>query len=213
LPFSSVTWPGVVGVLTGVNRAGLSLACLTSTVAGERASATPMPIIYRQIVQYAETLDEAALLLRRSRRTLGNNLLIGSAAEDDARVFEISPRMVAERRPTDGYLATTNHFVHPAMAAQQQGYVVPNSLDRQARLDQLCAAGPPTAAQARAFLRDTTSLSPDAGLWGCLENPGTIFSSVAEPASGRLWLRVNNRPERDFAELTPAWAPSLSGVA
>jgi hypothetical protein len=213
LPFSSVAWPGVVGVLTGVSRAGLSLACLTSTVPGERAGATPMPIIYRQVLQYAQSLEEAALLLRRSRRTIGNNLLIGSAREDDARVFEITPRMVAERRPTDGYLATTNHFVHRAMAAEQEGWQIPSSLDRHSRLDQLCGGEPPTEAQAQAFLRDTLSLAADGGHWSCLENPGTIFSSVAEPASGRLWLRVNDRPEREFAELSPAWASSTAGVA
>ena len=211
--FTSVAWPGLVGVFTGISRAGLSLACLTSTVNGETPRGTPMPLIYRRIIQYAESLDEAELLLRRTSRTIGNNLLVASAAHDDARVFELSPRMVATRRPNDGYLTTTNHFAHPAMAAQQEGWVVPNSLDRRARLEQLCCGQAPTEEQARAFLRDTNGLAPDAGLWSCLENPGTIYSSVAEPATGQLWLRVNDHSARPFVQLTPAWASAEARVA
>ena len=48
-PFTSVAWPGFVGVVTGINRAGLSLACLTSTVNGETPNGLPLPMLYRQI--------------------------------------------------------------------------------------------------------------------------------------------------------------------
>jgi hypothetical protein len=49
-------------------------------------------------------------------------------------------------------------------------------------------------------------LAEDGDPWSCLQNPGTIYSSVAEPARGRLWLRVNDLPEREFVELTADWA-------
>jgi hypothetical protein len=205
LAFLSVGWPGVIGVVTSINQGGLSLACLTSTLSGETPNGIPLPLLYRQITQHATTLDEAQRLIQLARITIGNNVLVASAAEDDARVFELSPRFVATRRPVDGVLTTTNHFVDETMVQRQEGWVIPNSVNRGARLADLCAGGTCTPHQAVGFLRDTQSPDPN-DLWSCLENPGTIYSAVAEPSSGRLWLRPNDRPERDFVELTASWA-------
>ena len=202
----SVGWPGVVGVVTSINAAGLSLACLTSTLRGETPNGVPLPILYRLISQYSTSLDDTERLIRRARLTIGNNLLVSSATEDDARVIELSPRYVAVRRLRDGAIVTTNHFEHEQMTPRQEGWVVPNSLHRSARLGTLCADGAVAPERAAEFLRDTLSLAEDGSEWSCIENAGTIYSSVAEPASGRVWLRVNDRPEREFVELTASWA-------
>ena len=150
--------------------------------------------------------------IRRARLTIGNNLLVASAGEDDARVFELSPHHVAVRRPADGTLVTTNHFVHEEMAPRQNGWVVPSSVDRCSRLGALCDDHAVTPQRAAAFLRDTLSQAPDGNTWSCIENPGTIFSSVAEPASGRLWVRVNDHPKRTFVELAANWAEQRTPV-
>jgi hypothetical protein len=200
--FLSVGWPGIIGVVTGLNEAGLSLACLTSTIEDETAGGIPTPMLYRQISQYAGSLAEAQDQIRAVRLTIGNNVLIASGVEQDARVFELSRRLVAVRSPHNGFLVTTNHFVHESAIPGQNGWVVPASVDRLNRLESLCGTKDCGPEQARDFLRDTYSLAPDGNTWSCLENPGTIYSTVAEPASGRLWLRVNDRPERDFVELT-----------
>jgi acyl-CoA:6-aminopenicillanic acid acyl transferase len=206
LPFLSVGWPGFVGAVTGVNRAGLSLACLTSTVNGETPNGLALPLLYRQILERAGSLDDAERLLRDTRRTIGNNLLIASAAEDDARVFELSPHGVAVRRTRNGRITTTNHFVHDEMTQHQNGWVFPSSVDRQARLEALCADGRHGPLEAGGFLLDTLSLAANSDPWSCLQNPGTIYSTIAEPASGRIWLRVNDRPEREFVEVAASWA-------
>jgi isopenicillin-N N-acyltransferase-like protein len=211
--FLSVSWPGVIGVVTSINDAGLSLACLTSTVSGETPNGVPLPLLYRHISEHASTLDEAERMIRAARLTIGNNLLVASADEDDARVFELSPRFVATRRPLDGVLTTTNHFLHEAMAAHQNGWIAPNSIDRHTRLTDLCASGACTPEQATGFLRDTQTLAPDGSLWSCLENPGTIYSTLAEPGSGRLWVRTNDKPDRQFVELAASWARRPSAVS
>jgi hypothetical protein len=204
--YLSVTWPGVIGVVTSLNEAGLSLACLTSTVSGETPNGVPLPMLYRQVTQHASTLAEAEQLIRQAKLTIGNNLVVASAPEDDARAFELSPHGVVSRRPQDGVLTATNHFVHEQMAARQNGWVVPNSLNRYRRLAALCGGEACGPEQAASFLRDSISLAEDGDPWSGLENPGTIYSTVAEPASGRLWLRTNDQPERQFIELTAPWA-------
>lgn len=211
--FLSVGWPGVAGVVTSINEAGLSLACLTSTLNGETPNGLPLPLLYRGITQYGATLDHAERFIRGTKLTIGNNLLVASAAEDAARVFELAPRRVAVRRPREGVLMTTNHFQHEAMAPHQGGWVVQSSVDRCTQLGALCEPRAMTPMGAAAILRDTGRLTAEDGGWGCLENPGTIYSSVAEPASGRLWVRVNDRPERQFVELTTSWAARGTPVA
>lgn len=211
--FLSVGWPGVVGVVTGLNAGGLSLACLTSTVSGETPNGIPLPLLYRRVSQYASSVAEAETLLRAAKRTIGNNLMVADGPADEARVFELSPHVVVGRSPRDGILTTTNHFLHEAATARQNGYVVASSLNRCARLGELCTAEACTPEQAGAFLRDSLSLAPDGDVWSCLENPGTIYSTVAEPASGRLWVRVNDRPDRAFVELRAGWARAATGYS
>ena len=87
--FASVAWPGFVGAVTTLNAAGLSLACLTSTVPRETANATPLLLLYRTIAQYASTLDEAEWLIRGTHRTIGNNVTMASGPANDARRFEL----------------------------------------------------------------------------------------------------------------------------
>jgi len=174
----------------------------------------PLLLLYRLVSQYAGDLAQAERMLRCSRRTIGNNVLLASGPEDDARVFELSPHDVQARAPRDGVLTTTNHFVHESMAARQNGWVVPNSLNRFARLDALCGAARFNPELAAAVLRDSESPADEGDPWSCLENPGTIYSSVAEPSSGRLWLRTNDQPDRPFVELTASWSTqaALSAV-
>ena len=205
-PFLSLGWPGVVGVVTSTNAAGLSLACLTSTVRGETPNGVPLPMVYRRVSQYARSCDDAEQMLRAAKRTIGNNLLVASGPLNEARVFELSPRDVHARQPRDGSITTTNHFNHEVMAAHQDGWVLPNSVDRYARLSALCANGAGGPTEASAYLRDTLSLAPDQDVWSRLENPGTIYSTLAEPSTGRLWVRVNDRAEREFTELRASWA-------
>jgi hypothetical protein len=200
-PFASVAWPGFVGLVTALNGDGLSLACLTSTVPRETANGTPLLLLYRLVAQYAGTLDEAEWLLRGTRRTIGNNLTVASGPASDARGFELTMSRVRTVRPINGLVAATNHFQHPAMAELQAGWVIPSSENRLARLRELFGAGRHGVAEAQAALVD---LCPPAGasdVWDCLNNPGTVYSSIADPAGLRLWVRAHDRPDRTWVEL------------
>jgi hypothetical protein len=211
--FASVAWPGFVGLVTALNADGLSLACLTSTVPRETANGTPLLLLYRTIAQYAGTLDEAGWLLRGTRRTIGNNLTVVSGPADDARGFELTPSHVRALAPVDGLVAATNHFQHPVMTELQTGWVVESSVNRLARLRELFGGGGHTIDEAQAALVD---LCPPAGasdVWDCLNNPGTIYSSIADPVALRYVVRAHDRPDRawvtlDLADLLRAERPA-----
>ncbi|MCC6177892.1 MAG: hypothetical protein IT305_21540 [Chloroflexi bacterium] len=212
-PFASVAWPGFVGSVTTLNADGVSLACLTSTVARERADGTPLILLYRLMAQYGRSLDEAEWLLRGARRTIGNNLTVATA-DDEARLFEFTMDQIAAIRPKRGLIAATNHFQEPSMTEAQIGWVVPNSELRLSRLRDIFGVDRSTGmeargesdprvgiAEARAALLDTC-LMPDAtSTWDCLFNPGTIYNSMSEPARLVLWLHAYDRPDRGWVEL------------
>lgn len=203
--FASVAWPGFVGAVTTMNAAGLSLACLTSTVAKETANGTPLLFLYRAIAQHAGSLDEAEWLLRGMRRTIGNNLTLADGRTGGARRVEFTMDRVAARPPADGLVAVTNHFQAPEMAAVQDGYVVPSSVHRLERLQELFGRGRYGLAEAQAALLDRCPKG-DCEPWSQVSNPGTIYSTVADPARLVLWVRVHDRPDRDWVELDLAEA-------
>lgn len=199
--FASVAWPGFVGVVTALNADGLSLACLTSTVSRETANGTPLLLLYRILAQYAGTLDEAEWLLRGTRRTIGNNLTVASGPANDARRFEFTMARVQAAPTTDGLVVATNHFQQPAMTDLQLGLVVPSSQNRLARLQELFGSGRHGVVEAQAALEDACPAAGASDVWDCLTNPGTVYSSIAEPAAARLWVRAYDRPDRTWVAL------------
>ncbi len=200
--FVSVAWPGFVSVFTALNGHGLSLACLTSTVPRETPNGMPLPLLYRLVAQYAGSLDEAEWLLRGARRTIGNNLTVASGPDGDARLFELTMNRFAALRPRDGVLVATNHFQHPGMTdLQEGGWVVPSSEYRRVRLAELLKHGRLEVGAAHAALTDICPVDPSQEGWDCLQNPGTIYSTVVDPADLVLWLRLHDGADRQFVRL------------
>lgn len=208
--FASVAWPGFVGVVTALNQDGLSLACLTSTVSRETANGTPLLLLYRMLAQYAGTLDEAEWLLRGTRRTIGNNLTVASGPANDARRFEFTMERVHAASTADGLVVATNHFQQPEMVPLQVGWVAPSSENRLQRLREMFGSGRHGVTEAQTALTDACPPAGASDVWDCLSNPGTVYSSVAEPAAGRLWVRAYDRPDRSWA--TVDLAALLGGV-
>ncbi|MEQ8768538.1 MAG: C45 family peptidase [Planctomycetota bacterium] len=111
--FASVGFPGLIGVLSGMNDAGLALAVLEvySSKDGSpkfEKSGTPYALCFRRLLEECTTVDEALKTLREMKRTTYVNLAI--ADRTTGAVFEITPKQVVRREPEDGLLSCTNHF-------------------------------------------------------------------------------------------------------
>ena len=111
--FVSIGFPGMFGVLTGMNDAGLSLAVHEVYVSRDGGSlfnpkGEPYTFCFRRILEECSTVAEAEKLLRAAKRTT----LVSLSACDPKNdvVFEITPKNVAVRHSSHGILACTNHF-------------------------------------------------------------------------------------------------------
>jgi isopenicillin-N N-acyltransferase like protein len=115
--FASVTWAGFFGVLSGMNDAGLAIACLDSGPAKDGSTifslGTPLGFTFRRILEECANIEEAQKLLSGAKRTTWMNL--AACDRQRAVVFEITPKSVVTRGAENHLLACTNHFRTPEL--------------------------------------------------------------------------------------------------
>ncbi|MFM9059421.1 MAG: C45 family autoproteolytic acyltransferase/hydrolase [Planctomycetaceae bacterium] len=107
--FAAVTWPGLVGVLSGINEHGLALANMEVSRPPRVPAAMPYALLYRTVLEECRTVDEALALLDREPRQTANNLMLMDASGARALV-EITPEATVVRKAGDDEpLVATNH--------------------------------------------------------------------------------------------------------
>jgi len=116
LAFASIGFPGVVGVLSGVNEAGLVLVTheIRASADGSptfSADGTPMTLSFRRVLEECKSVPEAEEFLKSDKRT--TYLSITVCDTTTAAVLELTPKNVVARQPEQGLLICTNHFRSP----------------------------------------------------------------------------------------------------
>ena len=183
--FASVAWPGMVGVLSGMNEHGLTLASMEVGRRQRLPSAMPYIMLYRTVLERCKTVDEAVKLLEETPRQSANNLMLMDASGGRV-VVEITPEQVTVRRAADdAAIVSTNH--QRGSDAAMTG--------RCRRYDLL------TATSATEF--GHVSREAVQGMMGeAAMGKMTLQSMVFEPANRAMHLAVGkNAPERGFHEL------------
>ncbi|KLO21448.1 MULTISPECIES: C45 family autoproteolytic acyltransferase/hydolase [unclassified Marinitoga] len=107
--FVSLTWPGIVGVLSGINEKGISLGSMTSESDYQSSKGISTGILYRIIMENAENISDVENILRKNKRTIGNNLMVSSRKDNKAVVFEFDSKNF-EKIESREMLVSTNHF-------------------------------------------------------------------------------------------------------
>ncbi len=179
--FLSVAWPGMFGVVSGVNDAGIGVVLLAGHSADKPEVGTPISVVARQVLEQAATLDEAIALVRTARVFVSESFLIGSAAENLFVVVEKTPKRCAVRGRGEDVVLAANHFLTPELKndpKNQRYSQVGTSLARWDRLSELVHAnlGQLDIARCVAILRDRRA--PGGGSQG-LGNRQAINGLVA----------------------------------
>jgi hypothetical protein len=195
VPLVSLAWPGYVGVLTGMNRAGLTLVQLTAMCRDNTLQGLPAGLRNRLALERESSFQGLTTSLLKAPRTIGNNLLLAGPRE--ALVLELSARRYAIRRPAAGLLTTTNHFQSPEMAPARgvfsrrpplavltpYHFTETYSKARNTRLQELATGKVVGPADLQSFLGDPG-----------IANPGTVNSVVFDPAALTLWVAQKRQP-------------------
>ena len=89
--YVSVTWPGMLGVVSGMNTEGLAVTINASKLEVPSSSATPISILVKSILQYASNIEEAETIAASFKTFVCESILVGSANDGRAVIIEKTP--------------------------------------------------------------------------------------------------------------------------
>ena len=192
--FASAAFPGIVGVFTGMNDAGLCLAQLEVPASAENSprvdlGGTPIDLCFRRVLEECTSVDEAEKLLRQQHRMLMCNVAL--CDRHQSAVLEMTTKTVVRRPADHGLCACTNHF-------RTAGLTVDKQCPRYAKL-------------ASAQLAEKLAVGDVARLLNAVNQGGnTIQTMIFEPASLRVRLSFGPLPSSS-QQLKPIDLGSLLG--
>ena len=161
--FASVGWPGMIGVLSGMNETGLTVTINAAKSTMPTASATPISILTREILQYASTIDEAYAIALKRKTFVSESILIGSARDSKAAIIEKSPEKTALFTGSGNRIICTNHYQSDAFKDDErnmENIATSDSPYRFARLQELLEKNNPIdPLKAASILRNQKGLN------------------------------------------------------
>ncbi|MCP4638984.1 MAG: hypothetical protein GY851_01050 [bacterium] len=115
LGFISVAWPGMTGVVTGMNDARIAVSINACYSYETQTIGTPVSIMLREVMEGATTLDEAAEIIRGTEVFVADTYLVADGKTGKAIVVEKTPGHTEIRRPESDSVVCANHFLTPAL--------------------------------------------------------------------------------------------------
>jgi isopenicillin-N N-acyltransferase-like protein len=168
--YAAIGWPGMIGVLSGMNERGLSLANMEVPRSTRMPTAMPYTLLYRTVLERCSNVDEAVALLKRTPCQTANNLMLMDA-EGSRAVVELSPAAVNVRYGKDDRaLISTNH-------QRNQDTETPGRCDRYDYLH-----------DASRTLFGKIDVRKIEGMLDTVGSRGTLQSMVFEPSNRVIYL-------------------------
>ena len=111
IPYMSVSWPGMIGVVSGMNKEGITVTINAGKSKIPLTAKTPISLVTREILQYAATIDEAVAIAKKRKVFVSESILVGSANDKNAVIIEVSPdNFGVYRVQNSSRVFCTNHF-------------------------------------------------------------------------------------------------------
>ena len=157
IPVLSVAWPGLAGVVSGLNAEGVAAVVHGGRASSPSSAGEPVLITIREALANASNVDDAVAWIRTRAPMVSHIVLLADASGAMVAVERAPGRPVHLRRGSEA-IALTNHFEGPLADDPANLRVLANTSTRarRARLDELIEARQHgvTPADVRAVLRD-----------------------------------------------------------
>ncbi|MVZ62560.1 C45 family autoproteolytic acyltransferase/hydolase [Sphingobacterium humi] len=197
--YAAVSWPGMIGVVSGMNEKGLSISINASKSNIPLKGKTPISLVSRSILQHAQNIEEAIALAKTFDVFIAESLLIGSAQDNRAVSIEISPKNFDVYEVGNGILFCTNHFQSTNYSKDKRNNAHRLETHSQYRLEKLHElfpkAKPYNQIEVAQHLRDISGLQgKDIGLGNekSLNQLMAHHAVIFKPGSLHMW--VSNSP-------------------
>jgi hypothetical protein len=138
IPFASVAWTGMTGVVTGVNAEKIYVSINAARTDDPGQVGIPVEVLLRQILENARSIKDVVAQVR-APVLVPDLYLVGDGKTGEAVVIERSPTRLEVRRldPATGWLALTNHALTPAFAGDVRNDRLERYTTSRARYDRL----------------------------------------------------------------------------
>lgn len=198
--FASISWPGMMGVLSGMNEEGLTVTINAAKGAIPTSSAMPISLLARHILQYASNIEEAYEIANQYKTFVSESLLIASANDGYAAIIEKTPEKIAlyKIQQLDSKIICTNHYQSEEFANDDynmENIATSDSPYRYDRLNELLnELSPIDAEDAVSILRNRYGIgNADIGLSNekSLNQFIAHHSVVFQPEELRFWVSTS----------------------
>lgn len=198
-PFMMVTWPGMVGTVSGMNKEGLTVTINAGKSKIPIIAKTPISILTREILQHAATIDEAVAIAKKRQLFVSESIMVGSARDNKAVLIEVSPeKMDVFNVANSNQLICSNHFQSDAFKNDERNLSqIANSHSkyRYDRIQELFSESPKINPEiASKILRNTEGLKNiplgygnEKALNQLMAHHGIIF----KPKEKLVWVSAN----------------------
>jgi isopenicillin-N N-acyltransferase-like protein len=163
IPFASVAWPGLIGVMSGMNLEGVAVVVHGARARTPLTVGEPVVFMLRDVLERAHDTDEAIAILKSQTVMVSHIVIVADSHGHFASVERAPgvPAFVHDQWKDPARIGITNHFEGPLANDPKNLAVRANTttLPRRARLDEMLGAVAPHSADvasAVAMLRDHT---------------------------------------------------------
>ncbi|HVM88378.1 MAG TPA: C45 family peptidase [Puia sp.] len=196
--FMTVTWGGFIGAVSGMNEKGLTVTINADKTKIPTGSATPVSLVAREILQYAQNISEALAIAKKRKMFVSESFLVGSAEDNKAVIIEKTPDTLDVYDPNKDFIVCANHFQSNGLAHTKSNM---EQMDESAspyryeRLMQLLSAnGKNTVQKTVSILRDRKGLNnEDIGMGNekAINQLIAHHSIVFEPKKLLVWVSTS----------------------
>jgi len=219
IPFASVAWPGLIGVMSGMNLEGVAVVVHGGRAGTPRPEGEPVVFMLRDVLERAHDTAEALAILRGQEVMVSHIVIVADAHGHFAAVERAPglPAFVRDSWQDPDRVAVTNHFEGPLRDDPKNLAVVAGTTTRarRARLDELLAeVGPRTAdvPRAVAMLRDHACAGAAPCELGDRRTIDALIAThgiVADTTDRVLWVSAGPHLSGEFVrfDLKAAFSP------
>jgi len=120
IPFASVAWVGMQGVVTGINAEGIFVSINAARTDDKGKAGMPVEILVRQIMEQARSIDDVVRIVKQTPVLVPDFYLVGDGKTGDSAVIERSPTRVEVRKAHAEVSLLTNHALTPAFQSDAE---------------------------------------------------------------------------------------------
>ncbi|MBC3757216.1 acyl-CoA--6-aminopenicillanic acid acyl-transferase [Hyunsoonleella sp. SJ7] len=197
--FMSVTWSGMIGVVSGMNEHGLTVTINAGKSKIPWIAKTPISILNREILQYASNIEEAIAIAKKRQVFVSESIFIGSAKDKRAVIIEVSPKNFGVYEvESSNELICSNHFQSEAYAEDENNILhkkESHSVYRYQRMEELLDdAKKMNVEKAIAVLRNREGIDDKSLGYGnekALNQLRAHHGIVFKPEERQVWVSSN----------------------